>query len=734
VNDIVIHPILPWLWLVSVILVGLAGIILSLSRGIRSPGHALILGILRTVALGGLLLMLLQPQRRIEETIPLRPQLAILVDNSGSMYDLADPSQSLRSKQVSEWFRSDAVTTARKTFDLRLFSFDRTLGGEFTDPGFLAFNGSSSHVIESVNEIRDRLRGQPLSAVLLLSDGLDSSSATPGDVHAGDVPVHTFELEKPFVPKKISGRISLSGVDFPPRVIMGWGCEVRVSLLGTGLAGQSVTVELWSNGKQLAETQVTFNEQKQIRVARFPLANSSLGTMHYEIRVNDPAADKDARSYPFLIQVLDQANRVIYIQNTLGFDFKYLRKAIGSDRNLQICAFVRWPDGRLASLDGTTGGQGGDGFSPQSLASCSVLILGDLSPEALSPSESQGIVDFVDKGGGLVLLGGPNLFTGNVLSQGPMGKILPIRLPAPYEEGSFPLQITESGQHHPVFGPLFSEARDFPPLLTCNAARAVAPNAEVLMQAITKTGAVPMVVSMRYGQGHVLAVMTDTMWRWRLASKGWGSDRSPHDTFWIQLMDWMIPKQQDRQEGERLELYTEHTSYTVGDHPEIRAILHPSSADSKPPVSLPLEIRTPEGKIFNQMLKPANFRTRAGREIIGYSTLVEANAPGLFTARSEFRLKGEELSASTRYLVDAPVPEFTGRPIDRDILQRIAASTGGRFYTLENRDAWLGNLHVPEEHYSRVRLLDLWNNPLIVGSIILLLVAEWVIRKLWNLP
>ena len=114
--------------------------------------------------------------------------------------------------------------------------------------------------------------------------------------------------------------------------------------------------------------------------------------------------------------------------------------------------------------------------------------------------------------------------------------------------------------------------------------------------------------------------------------------------------------------------------------------------------------------------------------------MVEANAPGLFSAHSEFRLKGEELSASTRYLVDAPVPEFTGRQIDRDILQRIAASTGGRFYTLENRDAWLGNLHVPEEHYSRVRLLDLWNNPLIVGSIMLLLVAEWVIRKLWNLP
>ena len=37
-----------------------------------------------------------------------------------------------------------------------------------------------------------------------------------------------------------------------------------------------------------------------------------------------------------MINVLEPSNRVLYVQNTLGFDFKFLRKAIVTDRNLLL--------------------------------------------------------------------------------------------------------------------------------------------------------------------------------------------------------------------------------------------------------------------------------------------------------------------------------------------------------------------------------------------------------------
>ena len=47
--------------------------------------------------------------------------------------------------------------------------------------------------------------------------------------------------------------------------------------------------------------------------------------------------------------------------------------------------------------------------------------------------------------------------------------------------------------------------------------------------------------------------MTDTIWRWRLAAKSWIGTRSPYDTFWAQLMDWLIPKEANKQADQALQ-------------------------------------------------------------------------------------------------------------------------------------------------------------------------------------
>ena len=53
----------------------------------------------------------------------------------------------------------------------------------------------------------------------------------------------------------------------------------------------------------------------------------------------------------------------------------------------------------------------------------------------------------------------------------------------------------------------------------------------------------PLVLSMPFGKGRVVAVLTDTLWRWRLAASNTAADRTPYEIFWAQLMDWLIPKE-----------------------------------------------------------------------------------------------------------------------------------------------------------------------------------------------
>lgn len=734
-TDLLWHPVLSWPWLLLAAALVFAGIGWSLRRGVRSNTRVVVLGTLRALMLAALLLILFQPQLRRDEITVLRPQLAVLIDTSESMNDPVDAHQSRRADRVREWFRSKAIEQAKKDFDLRVFSFDHTLAEQSQDIGNLKFTGAASNVLDAANQVQERFRGQPLAGVLLLSDGLDSSGAARTGAVSATVPVDTFELEKPFTRKQPAKHLSLASVDYPPRVVIGWDTEIRVTLAGSGMSGQTASVELWRDGRKQAETQVAFNEDEQTRQAAFAIAHSRPGAAQYELRVNDPAADREARSYPFVIEVMEPGNRVLYVQNTLGFDFKFLRKAIVSDRNLQLSAFVRWTDGRLALLDKDGAQAAGDAdFSPKSLANSAVLILGDLTPDALSAANCQAIRDFVDHGGGLVLLGGPNLFATDGLAKTALAPLLPIKLPAPYREGNFPMQITETGLHHPVFGPLFAQVKDFPPLLTCNLAESVSPTAEVLMQAVSNGAAHPVIVSSRFGQGRVVAVLTDTMWRWRLAAKGWASERSPHDTFWTQLMDWLIPKEQEKQNSSRIELFTERTNYTLGERPEIRAIVRTPTPDAKLPGTLPLQIRTPDDKVFDYTLKPATLQTRAGKTVNGYRVEIDPNVPGVFRAKSAIKLDGADVEGETRFLVNRPATEITGKPIDRDLLKRIAETTGGKFYPMENWDGWRKDLHYQEQHFSRMQLVDLWNHPLLLGFLMLLLVADWITRKIWNLP
>lgn len=718
-------PILGWGWLSLILLLAAVAAGVSLFFGIHSARQRFVLGGLRLLALVVLAVILLQPQRRHEEVSLIRPQLAVLLDNSKSMTEVVDKAQPTRAERVKQWLASRERRSLEEEFELRLFSFDRALNELPADCKELPFDGESSNLQGSLGQMLDRFKGQPLAAALVFSDGLDPK-AGPISRSGATGRVNAFELEQPFAVAAVPKRLTLGQVDFPARVVTGWDAEIRVGVEGSGLGGTTATVELWREGIKQSETPVSFNEDQQNRQVSFPVSHSEPGTVRYEVRL--PAA---TQVYPFSIEVLEPGARILYVQNSLGFDFKFLRKAILAERNLKLNAFVRWADGRIVQLDRPDAAGASLDFSPEALAQNAVVMLGDLPAAALSPAYTKAIRDFVDRGGGLILLGGPNSFGSEGFSKTALGELIPVTLPAEYREGSFPVQITDTGLHHPVFGPLFSQVNDFPPLLTANEARSVAPTAEVLLQTGINGKPCPIIVSTRFGKGRVVVVLSDTLWRWRLASKGWAAERSPYDTFWAQLMDWMLPKEPEKPRSGRIELFTERSSYEVGERPEVCAIIQQSGAAPK---TLPVQVRTPDGKVFDYALRPGTLRTKDGREVAGYRAEVEPNVTGLFRVTSSLTLDGTTLEGEARFVVNRPATELTGQPIARQQLQAMAESGGGRFYALGEWEKWRGDLHYEQQQFSRLKITDLWNQPLIPALLMAFLALDWLTRKRWNLP
>lgn len=746
-NDLVFHPVIAFPWLLFLALGTLTAILWSLGVGVHSRPRALTLAVLRLGALAALLILLAQPQRRREEITVLRPQLAVLLDNSQSMAEKVDPNQPARTTRVAEWLRSPALKAARADFDVRLFAFSDA-PAEIPSADGLKYDGSQTRITESLARLEDHFRGQPLAGILLLSDGLErggdghpgtspTAAAPTADAKdgTGRIPVFTFELEKPFQAKRAAKRVSLAHLDYPARIVTGWDAEVRAALAAHGMSGQTLHVELWREGKKAGEAAVAFNEDDQTRSIAFPLSQSVPGAVHYELRIDDPAADADAKKSPFTVEAMEPGNRILYLQNALGFDFKFLRKAILTDRNLQLGAFVRWADGRLVALGSTDGKASASlDLSADTLSGTAVVILGDLAPDALSPAQCAALAQFVERGGGLVLLGGPHSLGPQGFGGTALGPLLPVQLPAEYKEGNFPMHITETGLHHPVFGSLFTAIEDFPPLLSANLSAGIPPLAEVLVETRVNGKAYPVIAAMRHGQGRVIVVMSDTLWRWRLAAKGWSADRSPYDTFWAQLMDWLIPKEQQKQDGNRLELFSERSQYSAGEQPEVRALLRTVDPNAVAPASIPLKLRTPDEKTFEYTLRPAQWTGRDGKKVSGYRAAVEPNIPGLFRAEAATAVQGVAVTGETRFLVTQPPTEQTGKPIDRAALRRIAQAHGGAYYPLGAWENWRRDLHVAEQHTSKIELTDLWTNPLLEAALLLLLAAEWTTRKFWNLP
>jgi hypothetical protein len=227
--------------------------------------------------------------------------------------------------------------------------------------------------------------------------------------------------------------------------------------------------------------------------------------------------------------------------------------------------------------------------------------------------------------------------------------------------------------------------------------------------------------------------LSDTIWRWRLAQKGWAAEKSPYDTFWAQLMDWLIPKEQDKKLQNRIELFTERQSFILGEKPEVRAIVT-TETGTKAPASVPLQVKTPDGKKFEYVMQPASLTTGGGRTVPGFRVEVEPNVAGVFQAVGTVSFGGTNIEAQTKFVVNKPLSETTGKPINRDLLKHVAEASQGKFCGIDDWGSWSKNLHYEEQHFSRVQLTDLWNHPILLTILLAALAADWLARKLWSLP
>ena len=677
---------------------------------------------------------MLMPGTRTVETHTLKPRFVVALDTSESM--LLSPSDDISNRwsvarEVLElpWTRS---VSAECEIDVYAFSSEVAKKVPLAEALELTPEGKSTLLRDALQKITGRYAGMNVAGGLVLSDGLDTREAfNEWAAEARPFKLHTVRLE-PDAVWEVEPDIRVDAVHTPRRVTLDWRSELNVVVSGQGTKGHAVNVQLYKDGVLLQEAPTRIPDDGGSRQVAFALTHDKIGVFVYRA-VAPPVpgeTNTNHNEYAVSVQVVDAKNRLIYVEGPPRWESKYLKRALQSNGQVTPLIFVQGPGGRPLSF-GPVGSMTAD-LTDQQLAFFKIVILGNLDAEELGEQRARNLVQYVEAGGSLVLLGGTKAWSRKGFPSTALKNLLPVKSYAPRtEEGEFPVTLTDEGRTHAAFAgdpelwdiipPVLSV---FPRVIPSRAARA-------LVTARTPSGEQPIILTQRYGQGKVVAIFTGSLWKWKLHPDA--IETRPYQRFWDQLISWMLPEE-DELAKNKLDLFADKEAVVLGEEVKISARL--GGDDSKEQATVRCRIELPDGSKAPFSMRPEVVTTSSGKIYPGFVTSYEAILPGLHTVTATATVGGSPLASDPiSFFVKPFSPESIPRAVNNDALKTIARTSGGRFFQdLETLNDALSSLNVVqiEDEVSEYR--SLWQLPGVIACLIALATLAWVVRKKNNMP
>jgi uncharacterized membrane protein len=449
----------------------------------------------------------------------------------------------------------------------------------------------------------------------------------------------------------------------------------------------------------------------------------------YQVEITPvPDGDTENNSRSFLVEVTDPKNRVLYLEGTPRWEFKFLKRALLAEKNYQLSAFVQSGPGTFISFSEQTGMAGGaaPSLTSEDLKAYKVLIIGDVDGSAFKPDECGNLATFVDRGGGLLFMGAGKAYGDAGLHKAPH---LPDMLPAvskpgaQMSEGKFSVDFTPAGRAHPATGGLPHETR-MPPVLSFWAPVKVS---ELSTGLIATADGSPILVVRRYGQGRVAMVLSDSLWRWQMAGAEGGTDKGLYGSFVTQLVHWLAPSEKEVEKTGLLQVFTARSEVELRENVTIGAVWDRGGAPAGDP--LQCRITTPDARQLAFPMVPCTLSLEVGltKATSGFKCTFRPNVAGEYQVSVSTPNGSQE--QKLRLLATCSENERTGAPLDRDYLERLAGDTGGKLVPWSSRYAMFKDIPFQPREKQEIKEYPIWNRWIWVLALTALFCAEWWWRR-----
>ncbi len=726
-------------WLLGLLILSVAGGLAYLIYTVRLPkaasginrSRAGVIWLLQSSLAALLLILLWQPAIMVAELKPQQNIIAVVVDDSRSMGISEDGST--RQEQATKALQNGVLTELQKKFQTRLYRLSDGVS-QISSVNDLHAAAPVTHIGDGLKQLSEETSDLPVGAVVLLSDGSDNSggidAATVELLRNRHIPVHTVGFGR----EQNAHDLEINEVSLPARALADSRLAATVTLHQRGYAGQKVALKVRDGDKILAAQDVTLAADGTLQTENLLFNVGSAGSKAFQFTV-DPLAGEENQSFnnsvTRLVNVQSDKQRILYIEGEPRWEYKFIRRAEETDRIVQLVSMLRTTENKIYRQGINDPKELADGFpsKPEDLFGYDGLIIGSVEADYFTPAQQDLIQRFADqRGGGVLLLGGRFSLADGGWGASTMADMLPVALPNrkdTFSRDPATAELTPAGSESIICRLVEDPTKNaerwkkLPYMMNYQDPGTPKPGAAVLAQMNVNGRKMPLLVTQNYGRGRVAVLATGGTWRWQMSQ---AVDDKTHTFFWQQLLRWLVTDTPGH-------VTTSIPNQMLFDDGHVQLSADVRDKDYAPAADAQVEahILGPQGVAASIQLDQ------------------DPNTPGVFHGE----WTADKVGSYTAEVTATRGTEQVGRDVltfqrmdgvaenfhteqNRDLLEKLAEQTGGRYWQPQELSKLPSEITYSEAGITIRQTKDLWSMPAIFLLILALCSGEWLLRRKWG--
>jgi len=755
-----------WLYaIVLPVLVVAAWLLYRRDRRILGTARGTILTVLRLVTVSILTTVLLDLSTTRTRTETIEDTVLVVVDASRSMSLPADSvvnetgdetskSRPSRFAAALTFLRTNLLPRLDERYEVTL----HLLGNELETIGRTSALDAASPTRDTSNlvaPIADEVARRPrdsVAGVVLITDGRHNGPrpAIPAAEVLGELGAPLVTI--PVGPNERPSDLAVVSLEAKAVVFTGDEVDAEVVLDNTGVARESL--ELWIRDGERELGSFVIDEQLPQGVSRWPVSFAIDSPGRRKIRVEIETSGGEASVENNLahtwIDVLDDRARVLLIDRSARWEFRYLRDSWERDERIDLDDYLlSAPPERKLPDDAPR--------TREKLFEYDAIVLGDIDAETFTSEEQQILADFVRaRGGTLLLLSGSRAMPYS-WERSALAEILPVELERPtpprragtrLSTDAWELSLASAGEDSTITRLVAGRERNvelwthLPGPHWHSPIRAAHESSTVLVDSAEDEH--PIFAIREIGVGRVFFSAIDSTWRWRFRFGDLLYRR-----FWGNVIRWARSERWAAKD-DFVRLGSDHALYAAADTVELAALIEDEQGNpiEAGQVDAILSIGESRRRIPMQLVPQSRGRFRleippALIEEMSTESSSPSESPDAETLEFQVRLVIESLPSYSeredRAVLSFAVASRARRELldfaaDRELLREVATRSSGALVEISQGDRVFEHLRQDQrtrEITTTSAAID-YTTALAIG-LLALLSLEWILRKRWNL-